>query len=142
MERTRDTLFSYRGTVPEPWRRPLRRFWPIFAAVPRAVPTSEIPISEETYQEWFGPSNSSEERLLNVGRRMRELAVEHLPQVLLSYRCRDRANGLTNESSSVYNNLGISQYWTVAELEAMQFWERMDAKIEQYGGCSIIIIGF
>ncbi len=30
-----------------------------------------------------------------------------------------------------------SRYWTVAELEAMRFWERMDAKIAQYGRCSV-----
>ena len=106
---------------------------------PEPFPTSEIPISEATYQEWFSSSNSSEENLRNVGRRMTELAVENLPPALLEARCRDRANGATNESSEVYGpySFGIPQYWTVAELEAMQFWERMDAKIEEYGGCSI-----
>ena len=102
-------------------------------------PSSEIPISEETYQEWFNESNSSEENLRNVGRRVTELGVEYLPQSLLQARCSDLANGLSNEDSYVYSPqfAGIGNFWTVEELEEMDFWERMDAKIEEYGGCSI-----
>ena len=107
---------------------------------PEPYPTSEIPISEETYREWFSKSNSDEENLYNVGRRTTELAVKYLPQWLLVIRCQDRANGLSNEESRVYRpgTAGIGRLWTVAELEAMRFWERMDAKIAQYGGCSNI----
>ena len=113
----------------------LGQYWPPF---PEPFPTSEIPISEDTYHEWFSLA-TNEERLINVGRKMSELAVEYLPPVLLAARCRDRANGASNESSEVYGprSFGIPRLWTVAELEAMQFWERMDAKLEEYGGCSI-----
>ncbi len=106
---------------------------------PEPFPTSELPIPEATYQEWFNASNSPEENLRNVGRKVTELGVEHLPQALLRARCSDRANGLSNESSYVYSPqfAGIGNFWTVAELEAMRFWERMDEKIAQYGGCSI-----
>ncbi len=107
---------------------------------PEPYPTSEVPISEATYREWFSTSNSREENRNNVGRRTTELAVEHLPQTLLLARCRDRDQGLSNAESYVYSPgaFGIGRHWTVAELEAMRFWERMDAKIEQYGGCSMI----
>ena len=107
---------------------------------PEPYPTSEIPISETTYREWFSGSNSHEENLKNVGRRTTELAVQHLPQTLLRSRCSDRDRGLSNAESYVYapGSFGIGRHWTVAELEAMRFWERMDAKIKQYGGCSMI----
>ena len=107
---------------------------------PEPFPTSEILIPESKYTQWFNASNSSAENLNNVGRRMRELAVRYLPQWLLSVRCRDIASGVSNEESLVYSpsNTGIGRNWTVAELEAMGFWERMDAKIEQYGGCPIL----
>ena len=111
--------------------------WPPF---PETYPTSELPIPEATFREWFNTSNSSEENRNNVGRRTTELTVEYLPPSLLRTRCRDRAQGLSNESSNVYRpgSLGIGRYWTVAELEAMRFWERMDAKIAEYGGCANI----
>ena len=103
---------------------------------PEPFPTSEIPITEATYREWFGETRSNEEKLNNVSRRIAELALEYLPQVLLSFRCHDRVNGVSdNESSLAYRT--VYPFWTVAELEAMRFWERMDAKIEQYGGCEI-----
>ena len=69
---------------------------------PEPFPTSEIPISEETYREWFSKSNSDEENRNNVGRRTTELGVKYLPQGLLVIRCQDRANGLSNEESRVY----------------------------------------
>ncbi len=114
----------------------IAQYWPPF---PEPFPTSEIPIPETKYREWFSDSNAYEENRNNVGRRGTELAVEYLPPWLLRVRCRDRDQGLSNAASNVYRpgSMGIGRYWTVAELEAMRFWERMDAKIEQYGGCSV-----
>ena len=102
-------------------------------------PTDSLLISEETYQAWFSTFNSPEENRNNVSRRTTELGVRHLSQYLLHYRCKDLALGLSNEDSNVYRpgNAGVGRYWTVAELEAMSFWERMDAKISQHGGCPV-----
>ena len=106
--------------------------------LPEAFPISEMLIDEWTYREWFGESNSHEERLRNIGRRPVELAVKHLAPRLLAHRCRDLSSGVSKDAvGSVYYHWGMQRYWTVEELEAMRFWERMDAKIEQYGGCPI-----
>ena len=107
---------------------------------PEPFPTSEMLISHDTYSKWFNRSNSHEENLNNVGRKVTELAVKYLPQTLLIIRCGDIANGTSNADSEVYRpgNAGIGRHWTVAELEAMNFWERMDAKIAQYRGCGNI----
>ena len=107
---------------------------------PEPFPTSEMLIPEDIYSEWFNASNSFDENLNNVGRRETELGVKYLPQWLLRVRCGDIASGVSNADSWVYRpgTAGIGKYWTVAELEAMNFWERMDAKIAQYGGCSKI----
>lgn len=107
---------------------------------PEPFPTGEMLIATATYSEWFSESNTNEENLHNVGRRGTELGVEHLPQWLLRVRCDDIANGRSNAESRVYRpgTAGIGWYWSVAELEAMQFWQRMDAKIAQYGGCAKI----
>ena len=107
---------------------------------PEPFPTSEMLIPEDIYSDWFNASNSFDENLNNVGRRMAELGVKYLPQWLLRVRCRDIASGVSNADSQVYRpgTANIGKHWTVAELEAMNFWERMDAKIAQYGGCSKI----
>ena len=107
---------------------------------PEPFPTSEMLIPEDVYSDWFNASNSDDENLNNVGRKTTELGVQYLPQSLLRIRCRDIASGVSNADSQVYRprTAGIGKYWTVAELEAMNFWERMDAKIAQYGGCSKI----
>ena len=108
--------------------------------IPEAFPTSEIPISEAMYRQWFKRSNSFSENLNNIGRRGTELTVKYLPGVLLQARCHDVATGRSHEESVVYGprSFGIPRYWTVAELEAMRFWERMDAKIAEYGGCQAL----
>ena len=102
-------------------------------------PSSDLLIPGSQFREWFNSSHSDEENLRNVGRTVAELAVAHLPQLLLSWRCWDLAEGLPKESGRVYRpgSTGIGHFWTVAELEAMRFWERLDAKIAQYGGCPI-----
>lgn len=107
---------------------------------PEPFPTSEMLIPEDIYSDWFNASNSDDENRNNVGRRGTELGVKYLPQWLLRVRCRDIANGVSNADSRVYRpgTAGIGHYWTVAELEAMDFWKRMDTKIGQYGGCSNI----
>ena len=119
----------------DPYAQTAHYAWPF----PEPFPTSEMLISEDIYSDWFNASNSYDENRNNVGRRSTELAVKYLPQWLLRVRCRDIANGVSNADSQVYRpgTLGIGRYWTVAELEAMNFWERMDAKIERYGGCPI-----
>ena len=106
---------------------------------PEPFPTSALPISEATFKAWFN-GKSPAETLKNVGRKTTELGVEHLSQYLLALRCDDLANGRSKASSLVYdpNYAGVGLYWTVAELDAMRFWERMDAKIARYGGCSVV----
>ena len=74
---------------------------------PEPYPTSELPISEATYREWFSTSNSHEENLNNVGRRTVELSVEHLPQALLLAHCSDRAKGLSHAEGHVYGTYGM-----------------------------------
>ena len=106
---------------------------------PEPFPSSDLLIPGSQFREWFSSSHSDDENRKNVGRTVAELGVETLPQLLLHWRCLDLADGLTKESSRVYRpgSTGIGHHWTVAELEAIGFWDRLDAKIAQYGGCPI-----
>jgi hypothetical protein len=100
-----------------------------------SVPISELLIDQATFNAWFAPTLSSSQRLANVGRQTRELAIKYLSDALLRRRCADIKAGITSHAASaVYADLkGI---YTVAELESMNLWNRIDAKLASMGGCS------
>lgn len=98
------------------------------------VPAGEIPIDQATFDAWFGAGVSAADKLNNVGRRMRELAIIYLPNYLLHKYCSDIANGKTHANGEVFDTLSLN--YTVAQLEAQNLWTRMDAKIAGFGGCA------
>ena len=99
-------------------------------------PIEELFIDQATYDAWFGPGVPWEKS--NVGRRTTDLAIKYLPSALLNARCFDFRKGNARENSYVYNDyLGLYRFYSVQELEAINFWNRMDAKIESLGGCPI-----
>lgn len=98
------------------------------------VPADEIPIDQATFDAWFGAGVSAADKLNNVGRRMRELAITYLPNYLLHKYCSDIANANTHANGEVFATLSLN--YTVAQLEAQNLWTRMDAKIAGFGGCA------
>jgi hypothetical protein len=96
-------------------------------------PARELLIDQARFDAWFGPAVPDAEKSRNVGRRPRELAIQYLPNYLLRNHCEDLAAGRSHAESHVVETL--SNY-TVAELEAAQLWQRMDAKIAGMGGCA------
>ena len=100
------------------------------------IPIEELLIDETTYDAWFGPSVPSE--VSNIGRTTKELAIKYLPHILLTNRCSDHKSGNSHENSYIYNNyLGLYRTHSLEELEAINFWDRMDTKIDNLGGCPI-----
>jgi hypothetical protein len=107
------------------------------AATP-PIPTSAILIDQATFDRWFGPAVDQTAQENNVARQIRELAVIHLPNFLLNAHCEDIRARNTRAESKVFDSLqgGLNiPYFTVAELEAMNLWTRLDAKIAAFGGC-------
>jgi hypothetical protein len=103
-------------------------------AVP-PIPISLLPIDQATHTAWFDAVSSDEARN-NIGRRSTKLGLEYLSNWLLRRRCDDQASGASHADSKVYESL--DRYWTVVELEAMDLWTRLDAKIVDLGGCGSI----
>jgi hypothetical protein len=97
---------------------------------------ADLLIEQAQFDAWFGYGVPSAEVSNNVGRQVRELAIQYLPLYLLSMRCRDLAAGASEENSEIYDY--FSRNYTVADLEAMHLWERMDEKIASLGGCQNI----
>lgn len=98
-----------------------------------SYPGTELLIDEGQYLQWFDPQ-SPETHANNIGRRARELALIYLPTYLLRQHCGDLAAGRSHANSTVA--AVFSRWYTVAELEALQLWQRLDARVAVLGGCA------
>lgn len=99
---------------------------------PLPYPSEKLFLSQATFDKWFGPEVSPAGK--NIARRSYELAVEYLPIGLLFNYCADKTAGLSHANGSVFDNL--QYFYTLAELEEGNLWERMEAKITALGGCA------
>ena len=97
------------------------------------IPTSRLLIDQSTWNSWFGAGADHSD---NVGRQTRELALEFLPMYLLEIHCRDKAANRSHADSSVFET--FNRNYTVAQLEAMNLWQRLDDKVASLGGCANI----
>jgi hypothetical protein len=100
------------------------------------VPVGEIPINQADYDAWFGAAVAASEKKNNISRRSDELAIAYLPNYLLGLYCQDKQAGLSHAAGQVYANL--SPCYTLAQLDALNLWSRMDAKLASIGGCAAI----
>ena len=97
---------------------------------------SELLLNESQYDSWFGSGVSDEVKCDHVGKRVLELAIQHLPPAMLHDYCEDQAARKSHAEGSVATELATA--YTVAELEKHRLWSRMDAKIASLGGCDHI----
>ena len=107
-----------------------------FVAATPAVSPREYFIDESTYQSWFGSQVSDADSARNIGRRVAQVAVQHLTDYLLQQHCQDLKQGLGHSGSSVYASL--SSFYTLSELEAQNLWGRLDQQIGSLGGCTAL----
>lgn len=97
-------------------------------------PAEELLIDRNTYESWFATGMADPN--LNIGRRVYELALQYLPDRLLQIHCGDIAAGRGHADSDVLST--FSRWYSLADLEAMNLWDRLDAKIASFGGCDDI----
>jgi hypothetical protein len=95
---------------------------------------TELLINQSKFDAWFGGGVSNDDKDDNIGRRPRELAIVHLPNYILHKHCGDVAANRSHADSDVFEV--FERNYTVAQFEAEQLWERMDAKIASFGGCA------
>ncbi len=98
------------------------------------MPISEILVNQAQFDGWFGAGVPSASQCDNVGRRTLDLSLTYLPTYLLKAYCQDIAGGKTHTNGAVFDL--YKKLYTVAQLEAMNLWGKMDAKIASLGGCS------
>lgn len=98
------------------------------------IPPGTLLIDRAQHERWLVSPEVSITTCKNIGRRVRELAVEHLTDELLRLHCDDRSAGTPPESGQVYNLLKFD--YSPAELESRRLWQRLDDKIAGLGGCA------
>ena len=99
-------------------------------------PARELLVDEGTFNLWFGPGVPANSQVASVGRRTRDLAVRYLPDELLRNRCADVAAVSAKVDSKVLESLEPN--YDVPLLDAFRLWERLDAKIQELGGCGVV----
>ncbi|HEY8245477.1 MAG TPA: hypothetical protein VII68_18570 [Casimicrobiaceae bacterium] len=106
-------------------------------------PAEQLLIGQVTFEGWFpfDPQASEAQQTaddatssLHVGRRVYDLAVWHFSDALLNYYCQDKASGASHANGVVFEKFA-SHGITLAQLEATQFWQRLDAEAAFRGIC-------
>ncbi|HPO24335.1 MAG TPA: hypothetical protein PK135_06680 [Arenimonas sp.] len=102
-----------------------------------SYPKSLLFISSATHDAWwFSAGLSDTQKINNVGRRVSEIAVAYLPLGLLISYIFDMSQGFSHANGTVAQYL--SKTYTVAQLEAMNLWQKMDGKIAVLGGAEVL----
>jgi hypothetical protein len=103
-----------------------------------APPMADFLVDEATYQAWFvAPGYPAS--CANVGRRDAELAVAELPEILVWEHCDDLSKSVADPAlTSVFQSFqtGTGSHFSLAELDAMNFWARLDQRTSELGGCA------
>lgn len=105
----------------------------ILPTFPSQITFNEIFITEEVFLEWFGSQTTKEERGKNISRRSKELDVKYLTYAIVNRWCQDIKEGNSIPDGQVYAE--IKDYYTLQELNEMQLWQKLAAKVEtlKYG---------
>ncbi len=98
---------------------------------PDYLPSDALFISWQTFTQWF--PGSVEAQTANVGRQVREIALDILPNKLMDIYCDDLQAFKTHAQSGVFNI--FDRNYTVVELEAMGLWTRLAAKEAEHDFC-------
>jgi len=93
--------------------------------------TQMLLISQNTFDQWFGPQLSVDEAYDNVGRRPAELAVQYLPDYLLHKYYLDDQDGLAPQDGRVYK--ALQQFYPNFNDLYPDLWDRMTDKLLTFG---------
>jgi hypothetical protein len=104
-----------------------------FCAYQPSFDVGEILLTKAQFEAWFPPGAvPTAETPRNVGRRVFDLAIQHLPIRLLHYHALDVLKKKTRQAGEVYDAFKGS--FTLADLEKAQLWARLDRRLAELGG--------
>jgi hypothetical protein len=109
------------------------------------IPISATLIDEATFAQYFldvdpdAPDAVQQARHAHndrhVSRCTADARIHYLPVRLLSYYCYDGDFAKPHAQQKIYERF-FEDIYTVAELEAQDFWRRLNAKLHSLGGCA------
>ncbi len=85
---------------------------------------------------WDSLLGTPEAQTKNTGRSTIDLAVLYLSDALLNSHCSDLKLGLAHDKSNVFGKL--KTIYSLEALEQTLLWSRLDSKIKELGGCSLV----
>jgi len=103
---------------------------------PPDFPKTELLVDIATMKAWFGsdPTQASGVQCNNIGRTPQDLALKHLPDYLLYQYCEDLKDGKSHGEGSVAES--FKDVYSVADLEALKLWGKLEQKLQAGGGCA------
>jgi hypothetical protein len=105
---------------------------------PGYLPPAALFVPWATFAQWF--PGSAEAQSANVGRQVREIALDILPNKLMEIHCEDLKAFKTHAESGVYSVFDSN--YTVAQLETMGLWTRLADKEAKFDFCDEPTIQF
>ncbi len=102
-----------------------------------AYPRAELLLDAATHDTWFTQAMPYDQSLANVGRRVNELVLKYLPLGLMVAAINDEWTKADHASGTVYDGLKLN--YSLAQLEAMDLWGKIDAKIAAQGGQDVVM---
>jgi hypothetical protein len=107
----------------------------IFSTPP--FPAKELMIDQDTYDAWYQyPEVPADECQKNIGRQTFELALKYLPDYLLEMYCTDLSNNVPPQNGSIMSLFSV--WYTYQDLLNLDLWNRLQAKVNSFGGCQNI----
>ncbi len=116
-----------------PFNGPFTAFTP-----PLPGPAILVPIT--TFNDWFFSPNLPDP-YYNIDRVLVEAGVQYLSNDLLTRYCADKAANKTHANGSVFQSFtddgyySANPFYTVQQLEAMNFWDKLGAKAAKLNYC-------
>lgn len=101
--------------------------WPVPAK-------QEYLITGAQWDQWFGPGVAAATAESNVGRHVVDLAIKYQSDYLLALHCEDKKAQASHANSKVFQTL--KSFYTLAQLEAKQLWQKLEAKATSTGFCN------
>lgn len=101
--------------------------WPIPAK-------QEYLITGAKWDQWFGPGVDAATAASHVGRHIVDIAIKYQSDHLLTLHCEDIKAQASHANSKVFQDL--KSFYTLAQLEAKQLWQNLEAKATSTGFCN------
>jgi len=116
----------------------------IILSLADTIPASRLFVDQATWTGWYGEAIDLPARCSNVGRQVREIALETAPAYLVDLYCDDERRGLDHGSGRVaraFLSGAPGTAFPMSRLTQARLWERLADRARSTGACSRSPVG-